>query len=95
MSVSIRSDAVAVTVSTIGEIDADTVPNLESLLRTLADELEQGVLVLDVEQVTFMDSSGLRLPRPVGQRSPGVGQAAHRREPNRSHTSPHGGHSSR
>jgi len=41
-----------------GEIDAHTAPQLKSAIGTLLDE-EKSALVVDLERVTFMDSTGL------------------------------------
>jgi len=47
-------------VSLRGEIDALTAPKLGSRLFGLADEGKRGVVV-DLSEVTFMDSTGLRV----------------------------------
>jgi len=43
-----------------GEIDLSTVGNVESGLRTAIDG-KSGVMALDLREVSFLDSSGLRL----------------------------------
>ena len=50
-----RRDAVVVIVS--GELDLDTADSLRALLR--APEAQAGTVVLDLREVTFIDSSGL------------------------------------
>ncbi|MBT8202350.1 MAG: STAS domain-containing protein [Acidimicrobiia bacterium] len=46
-------------VTVVGEIDLASAPNLES---TLADRIGSGVkLIVDLDRVTFIDSTGLRV----------------------------------
>jgi anti-sigma B factor antagonist len=56
----IRNGTVAV-VAVTGELDLSGAAVLEGELERLTAEPELGALVLDLRQVEFMDSSGLRL----------------------------------
>jgi len=47
------------TVQIRGEIDLATAPDLESTIRTVLDDAPRGV-DLDLQNLTFIDSSGLR-----------------------------------
>jgi anti-sigma B factor antagonist len=43
-----------------GELDLSTVPEAEASLLRLADESGDATIVLDLRELTFMDSTGLR-----------------------------------
>lgn len=58
--VTVQQHAGAVQVSMIGELDISTAPRLEDELRRVEAE-RPGLIVLDLKQLTFMDSTGLRL----------------------------------
>ena len=55
-----RDGTVAVIVAT-GELDLSGATVLETELERLTDDPELGTIVLDLRQLEFMDSSGLRL----------------------------------
>ena len=64
-SISRQRDGQAVVVVPVGEVDLVTVDQVRDQLRQAADEAAR--VVLDLRQVTFMDSSGLRLLVEVQQ----------------------------
>ena len=55
-----KSDAGAVRVVLVGELDIATAPAAEAELRAQEDHGAQ-VIILDLRRLTFMDSTGLRL----------------------------------
>jgi anti-sigma B factor antagonist len=58
--VTVQQHESAVQVSMVGELDISTAMRLEDELRRVEAE-KPGVIVLDLKQLTFMDSTGLRL----------------------------------
>jgi anti-sigma B factor antagonist len=54
-----RPDAVTAVVAVSGEIDVATTPHLRSTLHDLADEDGVRLVVVDLDAVDFIDSSGL------------------------------------
>jgi anti-anti-sigma factor len=63
-----RSDAgTAVTLSVTGELDLSTVRVLDQSIVALGDDLD--ALTIDLSELKFMDSTGLRLLIELNQRS--------------------------
>ncbi len=64
------------TVTVRGEVDLATAPDLEACVRQALDDAPRGV-VLDLEGLTFIDSSGLRalvsVSKDAGARGASVG----------------------
>jgi anti-sigma B factor antagonist len=66
----------------VGEIDAHTAPHLASHFDPLPSEVRD-VLVLDMSDVSFMDSSGLRVLIELNQRAGEAGVGLTVRSPSR------------
>ena len=61
LEVASRKDGTVAVVSARGELDLSGAAVLEAELERLAAEPELGTVVLDMRELEFMDSSGLRL----------------------------------
>jgi anti-sigma B factor antagonist len=59
LTVSIAPDGQALVITVEGELDLATVPDLEEALRK-AEGTDSAELVLDLEGLTFIDSTGIR-----------------------------------
>lgn len=68
LSLQRTNDAGRVVVTAAGEIDSSNCASLEDLLRAVADEGASSEVVVDLGEVSFIDSSGLRA-LIVGQRA--------------------------
>lgn len=66
LSITIRPDHASVTLSVAGEIDMATVGTLRACLNDL--DGSYSTVVIDLAEVTFMDSSGLGLIAGTAQR---------------------------
>ncbi len=62
-----------------GEIDASTAPALDDALRTLPTG--NGTVVVDVSDVTFIDSSGLRVLISLASRADDTGRSVILKQP--------------
>ena len=57
-----------------GELDLGTVPQLEAELEKAEASSPAGTLVLDLRELSFMDSSGLRVILMAAERAKGTGR---------------------
>jgi len=58
---SIRRDDLDIIVEVIGEVDVSATPTIERTLRDLIEDQGHLDVVVDLEEVTFIDSHGVRL----------------------------------
>lgn len=61
LEVTIRLEATDPVVALEGELDLETAPKLQSVLETILDDPITTNLTLDMEELEFIDSTGLRI----------------------------------